>query len=281
MAEFYQQNTEFNFKKFAPIFLGIIGLIIIFAFSKRIFVTINYGENGVLFRLLSGMQRDVVYDQGLHVVAPWNTMHIYDVKIQESNSVMQVLSRNGLTIKMEVSYRYRPIPEEIGQLHDEIGQNYHERIIIPKIRSVCREVIGKYLPEELYSTKRETIESEIFTRTDKGLRAKHLELDAILIRDVELPASLQAAIENKLKQEQMALEYEFKLKRAKQEAERQKIEAEGKAAANDIINKSLTDKILQEKGIDATLQLANSPNSKIVVIGNSKNGMPLILGGEK
>lgn len=281
MAEMYHQNTEFNFKKFAPIFLGIIGLIILFAFSKRIFVTINYGEKGVLFRLISGMERNKVYDQGLHIVAPWNTMHIYDVKVQEANSVMQVLSRTGLTIKMEVSYRYRPVLAEIALLHDEIGQNYHDRIIVPNIRSVCREVIGKYLPEELYSTKRETIESEIFNLTDKGVRSKHIELDAVLIRDVELPASLQAAIENKLKQEQMALEYEFKLQQAKQEAERQKIEAEGKSLANDIINKSLTDKILQEKGIEATLKLANSPNSKVVVVGNSKNGMPLILGDSK
>ena len=105
-------------------------------------------------------------------------------------------------------------------------------------------------------------------------------MDAILIRDVTLPSTLRTAIEQKLKQEQESLEYEFRLVKAKKEAERQKIDAEGKAVANKILSASLTDKILKEKGIDATLALAKSPNSKVVVVGSGKDGLPLILGNQ-
>ena len=192
---------------------------------------------------------------------------------------MQVLSKNGLTITIDLSYRFKPMDQRIGYLHDEVGADYYDRIIRPEIRSATREVIGKYLPEELYSTKREAIQTEIFDRTAEALKTKNILLDKALIREVELPQKLQAAIERKLEQEQAALEYEFKLERAKQEAERQRIEAEGKAAANNIINASLTDKILKEKGIEATERLAGSNNAKVVVVGSGKDGLPIILGG--
>jgi regulator of protease activity HflC (stomatin/prohibitin superfamily) len=226
-----------------------------------------------------GLDKENVLTQGFHVKWPWDKIFIYDVKVKEASGVMQVLSKNGLTIKTDLSYRYNPIEEQIGFLHNEVGANYHDRIVLPEIRSATREVIGKYLPEELYSTKREAIQEEIFDRTAESLKEKYIVLDAILIREVELPQKLQTAIERKLEQEQSALEYVYKLDRAKQEAERQRIEAEGKAAANLIINASLTDKILKEKGIEATLTLAESDNAKVVVIGSGKDGMPIILGG--
>jgi prohibitin 1 len=280
MAEYYQQNQEFNFRRITPVILIAAVVLILIAFGSNMTVTIEPGEKGVLFKKFSGLDKETVYDQGLKVIMPWNTMYVYNIKVQESVSNMTVLSKNGLNIKIELSYRYNPVPSQIGELHDVVGSSYHETVIIPEIRSVTREVIGKYLPEELYSSKREVIEDEIYQSTQESLQRKYINLDAVLIRDVTLPPSLQAAIENKLKQEQAALEYEFKLQRAKQEAERLKIEAEGKATAFDIINKSLTDKILKEKGIEATLKLAESPNSKVVVVGSGKDGLPLILGNQ-
>lgn len=190
---------------------------------------------------------------------------------------MEVLSANGLTIRTELSYRYRPMQENIGYLHNNVGENYHERIVIPEIRSATREVIGKYLPEELYSSKRDSIQTEIFDLAANRIQEKNIELDAVLIRDVGLPEKLKQAIERKLEQEQSALEYEFRLTRAEKEAERQRIEAEGKAAANKILSQSLTDKVLKDKGIEATLRLAESPNSKVIVVGGD-DGLPLILG---
>jgi len=139
--------------------------------------------------------------------------------------------------------------------------------------------VGRYTPEQIYSSKRDAIQKEIFDETKKILDRQYLQLNDILIRDVTLPPTIKGAIERKLKQEQEALEYEFRLAKAKQEAIRQRIDAEGKAKANIILSASLTDKILKEKGIEATKELANSPNAKVVVIGSGKDGMPLILGG--
>ena len=165
-------------------------------------------------------------------------------------------------------------------MHNEVGENYHERIIIPEIRSATREIIGKYLPEELYSSKRDSIQTEIFVLAAERIKGKYIELDAVLIRDVGLPDKLKQAIERKLEQEQVSLEYEFRLTRAQKEAERQRIEAEGKAVANRLLAASLTPNILRDKGIEATLLLAESPNTKIIVVGGGEDGLPLILGNQ-
>jgi regulator of protease activity HflC (stomatin/prohibitin superfamily) len=267
-------------RKFLPfVVLGVIGLFVVLMFANSIFLTIQPGEKGVLFRRFGGgLDKENVYSQGFHIIAPWNKMFIYDVRIQESLATMEVLSKNGLTIKCELSYRFHPEADQIGFLHDNIGFDYHQRIIVPEVRSATREVIGKYLPEELYSSKREAIQDEIYQRTSSAIAENHLDMDAVLIREVVLPATLQDAIERKLRQEQESLEYEFRITKAEQEAERQRIEAEGKARANTIISASLTDKILQEKGIDATKELAQSQNAKVVVIGSGDSGLPLILG---
>lgn len=267
-------------KKVVPI--AIIAFILFFLFivlTNTTFLTIQPGERGVLFeRFSGGIDKETVYDQGFHIIAPWNKMIIYDVRLKENLEKMQALSKNGLTIECELSYWYQPIANKIGFLHEEIGAKYHDQIIKPEMRSATREVIGKYLPEELYSTKREAIQDEIFTTAKLNVGLKNLILDAVLIREVQLPQTLKDAIELKLEQEQESLAYEFRLEKARQEAERQKIEAEGKAMANNLINASLTDKILREKGIEATTKLAESQNSKIVIIGSSEDGLPIILG---
>lgn len=259
--------------------MAFIAFIFVVALSNSIFITIDPGQKGVLFkRFGGGLDKEAVYGQGFHVIAPWNKMYVYDIKINESFEEMDVLSKNGLSIKVELSYRYNPQPSQIGFLHDEIGPAYVERIIKPEIRSATREVIGKYLPEELYSTKREAIQDEIETQTKTAVNAKHVNIDAVLIRSVQLPEKLKAAIEQKLEEEQLAFQYDFLLDRERKEAERKVIEAQAKADANRILNASLTDKILQDKGIEATLELAKSPNSKIVVVGGGDEGLPLILG---
>jgi prohibitin 1 len=263
------------------IIVSFIAFLALLLTWNSITFTINSGERAVIFRKFQGgIALDKVYTQGFHVKWPWDDIFVYDVKKKQAVSSMEVLSKNGLTIKAELSYRYFPVAEKIAFLHNEIGENYHDKIIMPEIRSATREVIGKYLPEELYSTKREDIQQEILVRTSLALTENYLQLDAVLIREVTLPLKLKAAIERKLEQEQASLEYEFKLNKARKEAQRQKIEAEGKSNANDIINKSLTDKILMEKGIEATLKLAESPNAKVIVIGSGDGGLPIILGNQ-
>jgi len=262
--------------------LGIItmvALIFVLALSNSIFLTLDPGQRGVLFkRFGGGLDKQHIYKQGFHMIAPWNTMYIYDVRVNEAFEKMTVLSKNGLNINVDLSYRYLPEADKIGYLHNQIGVNYQDRIIIPEIRSATREVIGKYLPEELYSSKREAIQEEIFQRTSESILEKHIILDAVLIREVILPQTLQDAIERKLKEEQSSLEYEFRLERERKEAERRVIEAQAKADANQILNASLTDKILRDKGIEATLELSKSPNSKVVIVGGGDGGLPLIIG---
>lgn len=263
------------------IVVGFVALLVVVLAWNSITYTIEAGEKAIIFRKFQGgLDKENVYGQGFHIKWPWDDVYTYDVRKKEAISTMKVLDRNGLTIQLELSYRYLAKDDRIGFLHDEIGENYHEKIIIPYIRSAAREVVGKYSSEELYSTKREAIQQEIFSRTFESLDKNYLTLDAVLIREVQLPPKLKEAIERKLEQEQASLEYEFKLQRARKEAERQRIEAEGKAAANKIISNSLTDKILQEKGIEATLELAKSDNSKVIVVGSGKDGLPIILGNK-
>ena len=259
--------------------IAMVILMIVISLSNSIFHNIEAGEQGVLFKPFGGgLEKDKIYGQGFHVVAPWNEMLVYDVRTMEAFEKMSVLSKNGLTIEVDLSYRYQPDPKKIGYLHEEIGVNYLNKIVIPEIRSATREVIGKYLPEELYSSKREAIQDEIYQRTMEAVQVKHIILDAVLIREVTLPTTLQAAIERKLKEEQSSLEYEYLLDKERQESERIIIEAQAKADANRILNASLSDKILRDKGIEATLELAKSPNSKVVIVGGGGgDGLPLIL----
>ncbi len=269
-----------NNQKLNPFVLAaLFTFVFVLLFGTRMTYTVGPGERAVVFkRFGKGLEKDKVKDQGFHFIAPWNEKYIYNVRIQEDLSLMDALAKNGLTIKTELSYRYKPVDDMIGYIHDDLGLNYHKNIIIPEIRSVTREVIGEYLPEELYSTKREVIEDEIYERTKMALAQKNLLLDAVLIRDVTLPKTLQDAIESKLKQEQVAEQYDFKIEQAEKEAQRQIIEAEGKAKANRILSASLTDNVLRDKGIEATVKLAESPNSKVVVVGSGEDGLPLILG---
>jgi len=263
------------------IVFGIIGLIFIVLFGSSMFYTIDPGEKGVIFKKFGGgLDKETIYGQGFHVIAPWNTLHVYDVKINETFEKMEVLSNNGLSIQIDLSFRYNPVEEKIGYLHDEIGRNYLERIIKPEIRSVTREVIGNYAPEELYSTKREAIEDEIEALTRVKVQAKYLSLDAILIRDVTLPQTLRTAIEQKLKQEQESLEYEFKIDKAKKEAQRKEIEANGIARFQKIVNQTITPQLLKWKGVEATQEISKSPNAKVIVIGNGDGDLPIILGGQ-
>lgn len=260
--------------------LTIIGVILALFFLTKSVVTIDSGYAGVIYQPFSnGVDTKRTYGEGYHLIAPWNTMFKYEIRQQEVFEKLAVLSSNGLEIKLEASIWCQPQYESLGLLHQKRGQEYIERVIRPSVRSATRSVVGRYTPEQIYSSKRDAIQKEIFDETKKILDRQYLQLNDILIRDVTLPPTIKGAIERKLKQEQEALEYEFRLAKAKQEAIRQRIDAEGKAKANLILSASLTDKILKEKGIEATKELASSPNAKVIVIGSGKDGMPLILGG--
>jgi len=258
---------------------AVVILIIALVIIAKSAVTIGYGEAGVLFKTFGGgVDTTHTLDEGFNLIAPWNNVTIYNVKQQELfEKGMSVLSSNGLEIKLDASVLYQPNFKKLGLLHKTRGKNYLRDVIIPAIRSATRSVVGRYTPEQLYSSKRDAVQSEIYEETKKIVEPQYVQLNAILIRDVTLPTTIKDAIERKLRQEQESLEYEFRLTKASKEAKRQIIEAKGKADANRILSASLTDKILRDKGIDATIQLAKSPNSKIVIVGSGKDGLPIIL----
>ena len=263
----------------------VITFAIMFAviFLFRSFRSVGFGEAGVYFKTFGG---GVVTDEppkgeGLRFVLPWDDLYIYNVKQQEVfESKMQVLSSNGLDISLDISVLYQPKIADLGKLHQTKGLNYLQVVIIPSLRAVARSVVGQYTPEQLYSTKRDAIQLEIFDRLKGDVEEQYVQINSVLVRDVTLPSNIKAAIERKLTQEQEALEYVFRLEKARQEAEKLKIDAEGKANANRILNSSLTSNILRDKGIEATLKLSESPNSKIVIVGSGEDGLPLILGNQ-
>lgn len=260
-----------------PVIVGIILLIILISKSS---VTIKAGHAGVLYKTFGGgvVTDEAPLGEGFHIIAPWNNVFVYEVRQQELSEKMQVLSSNGLEIRLDASAWYQPIRADVAKLHQEKGENYLQRVIQPALRSAARSVVGRYTPEQLYSSKRDAIQEEIYEETKKILDKQFVQLNEILVRDVTLPPTIKDAIERKLRQEQESLEYEFRLEKATKEADRQRIEAEGKALANSILSASLTDKILQEKGIQATVELAKSQNAKVVVVGSGDSGLPLILG---
>ncbi len=262
-----------------PAIITVIVLIILLAKSA---VTIGSGEAGVLYKTFDNgvVTNELPLGEGFHLIAPWNKVIVYEVRQQELFEKMKVLSSNGLEIQIDASAWYEPVYKDLGNLHQSLGQDYLQRVIQPSIRSAARSVVGRYTPEQLYSSKRDAIQDEIFDETKKILSKQYVQLNEVLVRDVTLPNTIKEAIERKLRQEQESLEYEFRLVTAAKEAEKVIIEAQGKAESNRILSASLTDKILQDKGIDATMKLAESPNTKVIVIGSGDSGLPIILGNQ-
>jgi regulator of protease activity HflC (stomatin/prohibitin superfamily) len=272
-------QMELKFPK-SGIFIVVLIVAVIILFSKST-VTIGPGEGGVIFETLgNGINTDKTYGEGFHIVAPWNRMIVIKVRQQSISDEMNVLSVNGLEVKVNGTIWYEPELKNLGLLIKTKGEDYERELLDPAVNAAARSVVGRYTPEQLYSSKRDVIEQEILDEVQNILKEQFLSVTRVLVEDVKLPSTIRIAIETKLKQEQESLEYEFRLAKAKKEAERQKIDAEGKAIANKILSESLTDKILQEKGIGATLELAKSTNSKVIVIGSGKSGMPIILGNQ-
>ncbi len=265
-------------KLFIILIAAFFGVVVIWQTAT---VTIRSGEAGVLYRTFGGGTiTDFYFSEGFHFIAPWNSMYVYSTRNQEQREIMEALSKNGLQIQIELSIRYRPIASELGTIHQTIGMNYRDVIVMPELRSAARQVIGRYDPEELYSSKRDFIQDEIYNNVKERLERMNIHLDAILIRSITLPQNIREAIEKKLKQEQESQEYEFRIAKEEKEAQRKRIEAQGIKDFQDIVSDGISDKLLRWKGIEATLDLSRSPNAKVVVIGQGKDGLPLILGAD-
>ena len=269
-------------KPLSTFVLVIIGIIVIFVIilGGRMFKILEPTEAAIIFRPLKkdGLDKDKIYGPGLHVIAPWNRLLIYDMKEQIVEERMDVLDKRGLSIIIDVTVRYVPIRENIGDLYENFSGDYKERLVVPEVRSAARKIFGSYEAEEIYSTKRAEVEESIIKETTVNLQNNNVKMKTLLIRSIQLPEKIRMAIDSKEEQRQIAEAMQYRLEKEKQEAERKKIEAEGISNYNKIISASLTTNILKQRGIEATIKLAESPNSKVIVVGSGKDGLPLILG---
>lgn len=259
----------------------ISGLVVALLVSwSSITFTIPSGYAGLVFRTFSGgiNPDEMPVDQGFHLKAPWDRILVYEVRQKEAQQKLDVLSSNLLKIQLDMTVFHQPVLKDLGDLEIERGRGYEEAVIVPSMRSVSREVFAKYLPEEINTSKREQIQVEIQERLREKLAANFIQLNDVLIRNIRLPETLEEAIERKLQQEQESLEYEFRLEKESKEAERKRIEAKGIKDFQEIVSEGISDELLRWKGIEATQKLAESPNSKVVVVGGGEDGLPIILG---
>ncbi len=240
------------------------------------------GHRGVFYyKFGDGTEFGQVYKEGFVWHLPWNTMFVYKTQLQENKEALTVLSSDGASIKMEVSILYHPEAEKLDSLQVTIGPNYYAVTIAPSIRTIARTVAGRYKPEEIYSTKREEMGSEIVRLMQEAMADKYISISNVLIRDVQIPAKISEAINFKLTADQEAQRKRFEIEKEKLEAERKRVEAKGIADFQKIVSTGITASLLKWKGIEATLKLAESPNAKVVIIGDTKDGLPIILGGDR
>jgi prohibitin 1 len=243
--------------------------------------TVDSGHRGIVFKTLGGGTSREVLGEGMHVIPIWNHVIPYDTRVHEMKEQLSVLSSNGLAIRVDSSVRYRPDTAELYELQTQIGPDYDQKVVAPIVRSEARKVFGRYQPEEIYSTKREEIERQIYDEVTRALAGKHVVVEAVLVRDVELPDAIKNAIADKLAEEQRSQKMRFTLDKERQEATRKQIEAEGIAKYQSIVRQGLTTEYLSYKGIEATERLANSSNAKVVIVGGGRGGLPLIFQGDK
>jgi regulator of protease activity HflC (stomatin/prohibitin superfamily) len=259
-----------------------IGILTVLFFivlaSNRIVQNINPGERGVLWsRFGGGTQLDRIYPEGMRLIFPWDRLYIYSVRVQEIHDQVVVLSANGLPMTITYSCRFHPFPSTLPDLHQRYGPQYADTLVRPEVISALRVVVGNYRPEDIYARDEAGLLDEIFTVLQANLTNHDVVVQDILLKELRLPPTLEAAINEKLIQEQQALMYEFKLKTEEGEKQRRIIEAQGIKAFEDISKLS----ILRWRGIEATEKLANSPNAKIVIVGTGQNQLPIILGSDK
>ncbi len=227
-------------------------------------VAVGSGQVGVLWRAKNGTQSNV-YGEGKHLISPRDRMYVYDLRSQSHDENLSGIARDGLGLKLGMTVRYHVVPQEVVALQQEIGPRYYEKIVAPLMRAETLRVISQQTPEEIYSTKRKAIEHEIEASLCTRLMGQHIALEAVLLRDVELPAVVRAAIDEKAVTQQHAQKTQYDLAIARAAAEQKRTEAYGAAEYNRTVRPSLNQQILQWQHTQQLSRLASSPNAKTVV----------------
>jgi len=274
-------------------FAGVIVLFILVVLWDSVVITIPSGHGGVMWYRFFGGNSVVPATplrEGTHAIFPWDKIFIYNLRLQTQEKKYQVVSQDGLHLNITLSYRWWPFPSHLGLLQRKLGPEYNKTLLSPEIGSYTRLIVSQYTAVEIYSESRHLIQSRIYNEiVDRSHKngigsyqdsqediGKVIMLKNILLKEVELPKTLRAAIENKLEQAQIVEEYSYRVKRERLESDRKAIEAQGIRRFQETVAPVITNSYLKWLGIEATLKLAESKNSKVVIIGAGESGLPII-----
>jgi prohibitin 1 len=255
--------------------LGIAGFLLVILLFSAV-TRVGTGHVGVL--TLFGRVTGESLGEGMHVINPLKTNNELSIQTQTLKESASVPSSEGLMMSLDTSLIYHLNPDRAAEVFQKIGADYENVVVEPTLRSAIREATASHTANALYTGEREIVGKQIYDQVSAQLNQRGLTVENVLLRDIQLPATLKAAIEAKQQAEQESLAMNFRLQKETQEAQRKRIEAAGVRDFQQIVAQGITPSLLEWKGIEATENLAKSPNSKVVVIGNNKNGLPLILG---
>lgn len=278
------------------IYLMLMTLVAVVLFPYAA-VTVPSGHVGVLWKRFGGgtvLDPRQIRDEGLHLIWPWNELFLYDLRLQSITETYNAISSDGVSLTSTMNIRFRLQRAAAPVIHQALGPNYPQLLVRPGIGSLTREVMAQYTAEQVYSTARQEIQDKIRSLAQDRLSEKMMERegdepyrvslsDTVILYDtlvygIELPVLVVNAINRKIEQYYISEEYKFRVERERRESERKKIEAEGIREFQQIVSQGISDSYLRWRGIEATLQLSQSTNSKVVIIGSAKDGLPLILG---
>ena len=255
--------------------LGILALVLIIALFNSV-TRVGTGHVGVL--TLFGRVTGETLAEGMHVINPLKTNNELSIQTQSVKESASVPSSEGLMMSLDTSLIYHLNPDRASEVFQKTGSDYEDKLVEPMLRAAIREATASHTANALYTGEREMVAKQIFDQLTVELNQRGVTVENVLLRDIQLPATLKASIEAKQQAEQEALAMNFRLQKETQEAQRKRIEAQGVRDFQQIVAQGISPQLLQWKGIEATELLAKSSNTKVVVIGNSKNGLPLILG---
>ena len=260
---------------------ALVGLgFFVLLFWRLIFVPILPGQAGVRYDLFLGTRLGSIAREGLNVKLPWNRIYVYDVRLRAQPQKVFALSREGMNIHVDVVVSFRPDVAALPRLHTEIGPDYAERIVMPLTVGAVRQYVAQHDSHELYTTEADVLQREILTAARTQLARHHVTVGDVLLQRLTLPKAVLEAIEQKLTQEQLAAAYGFRLDAERAEAQRLEIKGAGLSRYYNLISGTLTPSLLTWRGIEATVELAQSSNTKIVIVGGGKDQLPLILGSD-
>jgi prohibitin 1 len=279
VAFFVYRNAKKRVQKNEATFAMLGFVVALFIALLQCFTIIPAGHTGVIDFL--GYVSDNTLKPGVNLVNPMANVEKMSIKTQELKETMSVPSKEGLSVDLEISLLFKLDAEKANDIYKTVGPNYADIILVPQFRSVVRGVTARYEAKALYTASREKLASEILTELENLVGPRGIIVEQAPLRQIQLPERLTKSIEEKLQAEQESQRMEFILTREKQEADRKRIEAKGIADFQEIVSKGISEQLLKWKGIEATEKLANSTNTKVVIIGSGKDGLPLILGSDK